>query len=350
MLAIMIPLDKSRYGTSAFKANKSVQANALRFCYELRSMLQRDDTVQSSPAAQRGFPKYFDRVHQIIAGEAQIGRSPTAKQELADVFAGDNLATAIIGGLARLDFETSKQLLLMLAALLSVSPRLQASLISSIPSILPPLLQGYTDPKLYIVTGQFLREMVQWPALAQCILTVETLSTLATFSKSQIFEVSADAFETLKSLFYSEQPYMPDFLATNYSDLVRIIDGLRDSDNYFLKRQSLALIYKLLDNPRNDLFRQMYAREPDHLKHAMTTMKTESARQVKVEAFLVFACIVEILTQQPADVQQQSQSLKIVRKNMDRLVEYVQLFAQDLEDEKFQAIKRRLLESLRLLN
>lgn len=340
-------LDKSRYGASAFKANKSVQANALRFCYELRSLLQREEGAQSPAKVQQGFTKYYERVHQIITGEA---RTPSVRQEVAEVFAGDGIVTAVVTGLTRLDFETSKQLLLMFAALITISPPLQASLSSSMSEVLQQLLQGYTDPKLYVLSGQFLRELLQYPAIAEHALTMDTLSALARLARNPIFELSADAIETMKSLLCSDHAFLSNFLASNFSDVLSLMHSLRDSENYFLKRQSLSIIYRMLDNPRNDLFRRLYAREPEHLKYAMTAMKTENARQVKVEAFLLLGVIVDVLRTLPPEQQQQSQSLKIVRKNQERLLDYVQRFGQDMEDEKFHAVKRRLVESLQRLS
>lgn len=337
----MLPVDKSRYGAAAFKANKTLQANTLRFCYELRCLLSLEDCSKPSPS----FSKYLDRLQHILGTD----KSPSVRIEIADVFASNGLAIVILHGLQRLDFETDKKLIAMLTALISLSPRLQAGLLAAGEELTATLLSGYADSKLYIICGQFFRELLQFPALFQRALSVATLRSLGLYSKSPQFEVSADAFESLKLLLGSELEFLPDFLAANYVDIEGILEDLRKTDNYFLKRQSLALTVHLLEQERNSQFRQLYAREPEHTKSAMTALKSDSSRQVKVESFFVFACIVDLQMRQSLEVQQQSGSLKIIRKNKDRLVAFLQEFGQEVEDEKFHGVKRRLLEALRVL-
>ncbi len=337
----MLPVDKSRYGPAAFKANKTPQANSLRFCYELRSLLYLEDCSKPSPS----FFKYLDRLQQILLAD----KSTAVRAEIADVFAGDGLAMVVIRGLQQLDFETGKKLLAMLTALVSASPRLQASLLAAGEECMSVLLSGYTDLKLYIICGQFFRELLQFPALFQRALTISTLRSLGLYSKSPQFEVSADAFESFKILLSTEFDFLPDFLAANYAEIDRILEDLRKTDNYFLKRQTLALTVRLLEQERNAQFRQLYASEPEHTKSAMTALKSDSSRQVKVESFFVFAAIVDLQLQQSLEAQQQSGCLKIIRKNKDRLVSFLQEFGQDVEDEKLHGVKRRLLEGLRVL-
>ena len=118
-------LDKGRYGASAFKANKSVHANALRFCYETRCLLTMKDPAQCSVKAMQPFSKYYERVHSAATDE---NKAETARIEIADVLAEDCLGAALIPNLSKFNFETCKQLLSLFSALLSSSLQLQDSL------------------------------------------------------------------------------------------------------------------------------------------------------------------------------------------------------------------------------
>lgn len=337
----MLPVDKSRYGPSAFKANKSLQSNSLRFCYELRCLLALSDSTKPTLS----FTKYLDRIQHILMTD----KSQAVRVEIADVFARDGLAVVIVRGLAKLDFETGKQLLALLTSFINVSPRLQSSLLSSLSDFLPALLSGYGDSKLYIICGQFFRELLQYPALTEAILSVQTLRNLVIYCKSPQFEVSADAFESFKVLITCEFPFLPLFLASNYSEIEPIFEDLRRSDNYFLKRQTLSLTFTLLEQPRNRQFCSMYVLDPEHTKNAMTTFKSDSSRQVKMESFYVFSAILHGQLQESREIQMQSASLKIIRKNKERLISFVLEFGQEIEEEKFHIVKNRVLEELRVI-
>ena len=191
--------------------------------------------------------------------------------------------------------------------------------------------------------------MMQSALIFSRLLSLETVHALGNYAKNQLFEVSADAFESLKVMLTMESALVSPFLEHNYWEVVGIIDGFSVSENYFLKRQSLSLLNRLLGHPKNAIFVEYYSKDSENLKRIMTAMKKETSRQVKLDAFCVFAKIVEWMTRLKPEERGANLSVKIVRKNRERLGEFVGEFGRDVEDEKFQEVKQHLMSALRLI-
>ncbi|VEL20606.1 unnamed protein product [Protopolystoma xenopodis] len=111
-----------------------------------------------------------------------------------------------------------------------------------------------------------LRDACRHEALAKLVLGSPEFYQLFNHVQGTAFDVSSDAFATLKDLLTRHKPYIAEFLAQNYDEFFCHYANMINSDNYVTKRQALKLLGELLLDRHNFSVMTRYIADAENLK------------------------------------------------------------------------------------
>lgn len=283
---------RKNYGNAPFKRNKSAESNALRLCYETRSYIsQISDQPATFRKTQLAFRKYLTRVKQILKGKYKLNSKHNAVKEIADAFTADGWDCLIITNLDKFDFETAEELIDILSPLLSVCHDMGVNISKHANEIISKIINYYEMNQIYVIAGTFFRELLTYDTIHSAVLSLHTLQLFAQQVISSQFEISVDAFKSIKELLSYKQ-FVRIFIDENYSEIMRIIERFL-SVSYFVKRQTLNLVYNLLDNFPESSFTNTFISDRYNLTEIMNMLDKESSIHIKTEAFYIFSAILE---------------------------------------------------------
>ncbi|CAG9310122.1 unnamed protein product [Blepharisma stoltei] len=326
-------MDREKYGPAAFRANKSARANAQRFCYETRHLISLSSNSPEFRKAHSSFEKYFDRILKIIQGDHKLSKKPESIDEITAVLAEDDFPAFLVSNLTNFDFETAKELLNLISRLLSNGNSLEFYICRHIDRVIIPLITSYSTAELFLLCGQFLRDLLQNPTIFRACLTVEILSTLVRTAIDMPFEIGSDALDTMKILIECEKPVAAEFINEHYVEVLQSLYSLCDKD-YYCKRQALSILYNILTRSGTGDFKDQYVVGEENLKYVMMLIRADDSAQVKMEAFHLFMVILKRLVELGRDAHKLP-AYKILLKNKDRLVKFFEKFQKDKKDEEF---------------
>lgn len=340
-------MDREKYGQAAFRANKSARANAQRFCFETRHFLS---TLASNSADARkahvSFEKYLQRIELIVKGDHKLSKKPESLSEVINVFAEDEFPALVVANLHNFDFETCKELLNLVSRLIHPANTLEFYICSHMPQVVEPLINTYTSAELFLLCGQFLRELLQDDSIFQACLTVDILQNLVRKAIEMPFEIASDACDTIKIIIEADKHIVTDFINEHYVEVLQSLYSLCDKD-YYCKRQALSILFHIVNRARTDEFKDQYVVSEDNLKYIMMLLKADDSAQVKVEAFQLFSVILKRLVEMNIT---NLPPYKIIIKNKARLLTFFERFQNDRKDEEFQTHKNEVIRIIRHLN
>merc|ERR1719283_37274 len=147
------------------------------------------------------------------------------------------------------------------------------------------------------------------------------------------FDIMSDAFTSLKLLTTRHKALLGKWLEQNYDVFFKKFNSLVNSKNYVTRRQSLRLLGEILLERKNFKIMIKYIEEKENLKLLMTMLKDKS-KQIQFEAFHVFKVFV-------ANPNKKYNIKLVLWNNKRKLIEYMENFRKDLDDEQF--INEKLL-------
>jgi len=260
-----------------------------------------------------------------------------------DIYAND-LIPALLTNITRLEFEAKKDLASIFNHLLrrqvgSRSPTVEY--ICRNAAILEMLLVGYENTDIALNCGAMLRECTRHESLTKLMLYSANFWKFFKFVEVSNFDVASDAFQTLKELLTKHKPLVAEFLEKNYDQFFEFYTGLLTSPNYVTRRQSLKLLGELLLDRANFNIMTKYISDSGNLKLMMTLLRDKS-RSIQFEAFHVFKVFV-------ANPNKPTPILKILVKNKEKLISFLNGFHNDKEDDQFNDEKAFLLKQIQQL-
>ncbi|CAD5229117.1 unnamed protein product [Bursaphelenchus okinawaensis] len=286
--------------------------------------------------------RYLQAVKLIIYG--QDNQEPHTEQvaQLAQETYNANVLPLLIKNLAKLEFESKKDVSLIFNNLLrrqigTRSPTVEY--LCARPEILFTLVKGYECPDIALTCGTMLKECIRHEHLAKVILYSEHLYDFFTYVEVPSFDLASDAFSTFKDMITKHKTLCAEFLEKNYDRFFGCYQNLLHSENYVVRRQSLKLLGELLLDRHNFNVMTRYISNPDNLK-LMMNMLREKSRNIQFEAFHVFKVFV-------ANPNKPRPIAEILLRNRERLVEFLTNFHTDrTEDEQFNDEKAYLIKQI----
>ncbi|PAV83575.1 hypothetical protein WR25_10856 [Diploscapter pachys] len=286
--------------------------------------------------------KWLQMVKGIIYG--QDGQEPHSEQvaQLAQETYNANVLPMLIKNLAKLDFESKKDVAQIFNNLLrrqigTRSPTVEY--LGARPEILVTLAHGYENGEIAVTCGSMLRECIRHDHLAKILLYHESFYNFFSYVEMSSFDIASDAFATFKDLITKHKTLCAEFLDANYDRFFGKYQELLNSENYVTRRQSLKLLGELLLDRHNFNVMTKYISNPENLKLMMELLR-EKSRSIQFEAFHVFKVFV-------ANPNKPRPIADILLRNRDRLVEFLSQFHNErTDDEQFNDEKAYLIKQI----
>lgn len=115
--------------------------------------------------------------------------------------------------------------------------------------------------------------------------------------------------------------------------------------DYYRKRSTLQILYRILTTRSNSEFTDMFCLSEDNLKFFMTALREEDSAHIKIEVFYVFAVILQ--TTLGYRKRHKLRTFKILDKNRPRLIAFLERFQADYDNEDFQNDRLDIINSLK---
>jgi calcium binding protein 39 len=252
----------------------------------------------------------------------------------------EDLIPILLKHLKEFDFEAKKDTTSVINFLLRRGDQNSAvTYVAERPLILHQLIEGYDDVEVALNAGLILRECVRHESLCAMVLNGKDFYKFFEFVQKASFDVASDAFLTLKNILTKHKGLVSEFLMTNYDEFFLKYGDLIQSKNYVTMRQSLKLLGEMLLDRKNFNIMIKYINDPENLKVLMVLLRHKS-KNIQFEAFHIFKVFV-------ANPEKPKAILDILVRNKAKLIEFLQNFQKDKEeDEQFADEKNILLATL----
>uniref|UniRef100_A0A5K3ERM0 Calcium-binding protein 39-like n=1 Tax=Mesocestoides corti TaxID=53468 RepID=A0A5K3ERM0_MESCO len=251
----------------------------------------------------------------------------------------------ILAHLDAIEFESCKQIVELFGHILRKPARPFNPMVQYLcerPELLATLLQGYNTPETAIHFGAILRDACRNDNITKLVLGSPGFYDLFGHVQGTAFDISSDAFATLRDLLTRHKPEVADFLVHNYDVFFKHYLTMLTSDNYVTKRQALKLLGELLLDRHNSEIMNRYIADPENLKLMMNLLKSKE-KQIAFETFHCFKVFVASPTKsRPVHM--------ILYQNQDKLISFLQSFQTDRSDDtQFNDEKQYLIKQIREL-
>jgi len=173
--------------------------------------------------------------------------------------------------------------------------------------------------------------------LCKLALNTEEFWDLFDYVGDSNFEVGSDAFASMSEMLTKHKALAATFLEENYARFFEKYNKLLES-NYATKRQSLQLLCTILLERANFRVMSQYISSKQNLMLMMNLLRDEH-KQIQFEAFHVFKVFVAN-PNKPPEIED------ILLRNQERLINYLQHFRNELDDEQFIDEKKYLIKQI----
>jgi calcium binding protein 39 len=322
------------------------------------------NSTKSSTSTLRHFLKAGTDLLELEAEEPQTA---TEAYRLRVAILEQNVLVKLLMSLADVDFEERKDSVRFFAAFLrggAATDRVLPEIVDYVrsQSELPGLLlKGCAQPDMAMHFNEILR------ALASCseLVGFELLESrmahgLMELATNQNFDISSDAFASLRTLLLSQKKVAAVYLQQNFEEMFEEFHSHLllcevghakhcASFQYTIRRQALRLLAEMLLDANFSKVMQQYAANDCFLKIIMNLM-LDPSKHIKLGAFHVFKIFV-------ANPRKPTTIAKILCRNRERLIELLHelssLFALEGSNQKAaqenEALHNDLQDVMRLL-
>ncbi|KAH9445061.1 hypothetical protein MJO28_012858 [Puccinia striiformis f. sp. tritici] len=188
-------------------------------------------------------------------------------------------------------------------------------------------LKGYENSDVALNTGMILKEILRHEILAKSLLYSERFYDFPQYIEQTTFGIACDAMSSFKECLTRHKSMVATYLEDNYEKFFSMYTNLIQSTNYVTKRQSIKLLGEILLDRSNYNVMNQYISNEDNLKIMMNLLKDKS-KNIQFEAFHVFKVFVAN-PRKPAPIE------SILKRNKDKLIEFLRKFHNDKDDEQF---------------
>jgi calcium binding protein 39 len=280
----------------------------------------------------------------MLYGDQEAEPKPENIDKLCVDIIEEDLIPVVLKYMKVFDFEAKKDATSVINFLLRRGDQNSAvTYVQERPLVLEELMNGYDDAEVALNSGLILRECVRHESLCAMVLNGKDFYKFFEFVQKSSFDVASDAFLTLKNILTKHKNLVADFLQAHYDEFFQKYADLIQSKNYVTMRQSLKLLGEILLDRKNFNIMIKYINDPENLKVLMVLLRHKS-KNIQFEAFHIFKVFV-------ANPEKPKPILDILVRNKAKLIEFLQNFQKDKEeDEQFADEKNILLATLAKLD
>ncbi|OQO11635.1 hypothetical protein B0A48_03362 [Cryoendolithus antarcticus] len=366
----------------AFLFNRSRARSAQDLVKSSKDLLQRLGREEGQAAAAKTQTELSSTIATLKVSLCGTPDTPTpdasSQSSLISAILSEKLLPLLVSNLHLLPFETRKDTQTLIAAVFRYrapgstanEPDALREVIRTAPEVIVQLCRGYERKESASACGGVLKEALKWDAVAAVILYDESVSgdsgngptktvdiyndidtsspssgtgvfwSFFTYISSSPFEISADAFDTFRTILTKHKPLVAQYMGTNFERFFeRYNNVLVRSESYVTKRQSLKLLGEvLLDRAFYEVMTR-YVGSGENLKLVMWQLK-DDRRMVQYEGFHVFKIFAANPNKTP-EVQ------KFLIMNKQRLLKFLPRFLEErTDDDQFNDEKAWLIKAI----
>ncbi|KAJ1939654.1 conidiophore development protein hyma, partial [Kickxella alabastrina] len=298
--------------------------------------------IDGSINSEQQRTKANDEISKNVASMLQILRDGGADNKVPDTTSEQvaqlaqeiyttELMPLLISNLARLEFETRKEVSIIFGILLRRKIGTREPTVEYLvnrPNVLAGLICGYSNPDSAIFCGNMLRECFKHKELIKATFNLPEFLNFFDYVESGNFDVTSDAFNSFHEALTKFKDPPVTFLCNNYEIFFSKYSSLLKSENYVVRRQSLKLLGEILLEKKNFNVMMTFIKESANLQTIMTALGDKS-KSIQYEAFHIFKIFVANPTKTP-------EVRKILVNNRDKLIAFLSNFQKDKDtDEQF---------------
>mmetsp|Transcript_76321 Transcript_76321/g.220527 ORF Transcript_76321/g.220527 Transcript_76321/m.220527 type:complete len:381 (-) Transcript_76321:112-1254(-) len=237
----------------------------------------------------------IDRAAEEATAEAE-GTSARGWRLVEAMLAVDAPAR-LLAVMGCLGFEARKDAMRLFAALLHLALKVGAQVplaayFRSHPSVAPQLLQGSGCTELFAHCAEMLRRCSRCPELAEVMIMNGAVTRLIDLCGSPNFEISSEAFSSLRELLLAQAEVSEPFVYENFDGFCARYHTLLGQDqDYVVKRQALRLLGDVLLQPAFADVMLKYVANEQFLRIHMNLLLDRS-KSIQFGAFHIFKVFV----------------------------------------------------------
>jgi len=328
----------------------------------VKSCLKYLGFVQSGQANEgdmkkKATQKLTDNCSQIkwlLMGDTETEAKQEIQNKMAEAIFDSQLLVSFVQNLHFFEFEARKDVSSIFATLCRNYPEQTTSYVTLHRDIIDLLVNGYVESTIALTCGGMLRELIRHEDVCKLILAPPNLNQASNTTQPQVtphlerffgfvqlpvFDIASDAFSTLKLLLTKHKKYCAKFLEQNFTEFfTKYTQLLLLSDSYVTKRLGLKLLAELLLTRENFVIMMKFIEITDYLKITMSLLRG-TTKTIQIEAFHVFKIFV-------ANPRKSDPIKSILYRNRPKLIEFLNGFQKDRNDEQFHEEKSILLATL----
>lgn len=263
------------------------------------------------------FSEAADKVESVSC-QGDDPRTAEVAGDFLRCFLGADLPARLVASLPLLEFDARMQVLNVLSAVLRLGPVLRADVLigeyaATRPHFFRLLVDGYASPEVFTHCGVMLRSCARHRQLIEAFFANPDVALqLLSLTHHDSFDVSSDAFSSLRDVLLTHKDVAAKFLSAHFRDFFANYNRLLLTDEYVTQRQSLKLLVELLQDEAFLEVMLAYIEDEQFLQIHMNLLRADS-RFIQFEAFQVFKLFVAN-KRRPPRVQ------LILYRNKERLV------------------------------
>jgi len=204
-------------------------------------------------------------------------------------------------------------------------------------SMLQLLLDGCANAEVALHCHMMLRSCTLHSELVVCMLEAGFATELLKLAQHQNFDISADAFSSLRALLLTHKPEAAAHLEAHFNEFFVPYNELLHTDDYVTKRQGLRLLGEILLDRKYKKVMHLYVGEEQFLQASMNLLR-DNSKAIRADAFHVFKVFAAVPNKQPRVRQ-------ILLRNRERLVKLLESLGKGNE-ETFQQDQRAVIHAL----
>jgi hypothetical protein len=190
------------------------------------------------------------------------------------------------------------------------------------------LLRGYGREEVAHHYGYMLRACTRYPELVAFLLDMSTAFELVNLVKHGSFDVTSDAFASIRALLLTHEETSAAYLETHFDAFFDLYNGLLLSEDYVTQRQALQLLGDMLLSKCFVAIMFRYVTNVQYLQIIMRLLRHRS-KHIPVGAFHIFKIFVGNPSKPP-------QVRRILCKNREKILLLLDGFSSLREsDENF---------------
>lgn len=215
--------------------------------------------------------------------------------------------------------------------------------VCSKPQLLELLLEGCREQQACPHFGIILRSSLRHQVVVEAFLERSYVFRLLDLAQHPCFEVSTDAFDSLRQVLLGQKSLCSHWLLANQCEFFRRFDELLEKGSYVVQRQALKLLSELLLDRGAMKLMLAYLEDERHLCIHMNLLR-DSSRTLQFEAFHLFKLFA-------ANPNKTPRVHKILCKNQLRLIELIDnLKPTSGNDDLFSKDKKSVISKLQALS